>query len=181
MALTATVYHLQIDLSDVDRAVYATLDLRVARHPSESMRYMMARTLAYCLQYEEGISFSKGLSTADEPPVWIHDLQGTRVAWIDVGSPSAERLHKARKSTGRVALYTYQDLSALKREASLGRIHKAETIDVFLFDPAFLDALEAVATRNAQWTLLHHDGQLYVTSDGKVIEGTVVRASLIDG
>src|SRR4051812_21468862 len=64
MALTATMYHLRIDLSDVDRNVYAPLDLRIARHPSESMRHMLARTIAYCLCYEEGIAFSKGLSTA---------------------------------------------------------------------------------------------------------------------
>jgi uncharacterized protein YaeQ len=52
MALSATVYHLQVDLSDVDRGVYEALDLRVARHPSETMRYLLTRVIAYCLCYE---------------------------------------------------------------------------------------------------------------------------------
>src|SRR5579859_1018315 len=71
VALTSTVYHLEIDLSDVDRGVYETLDLRLARHPSESKHYLLTRALAYCLFYEEGIAFSKGLSTTDEPAVWV--------------------------------------------------------------------------------------------------------------
>ncbi|HXK19677.1 MAG TPA: YaeQ family protein, partial [Polyangiaceae bacterium] len=98
MALTATVHHLVITLSDVDRNVYEKLDIRVARHPSESARYFWQRTLAYCLSYEDGIAFSKGgLSDADEPPVSIHDPTGVFLAWIDVGSPSADRLHRASK------------------------------------------------------------------------------------
>src|SRR6478735_6272698 len=98
MALTATIYHFQITLSDVDRGVYEALDLRVARHPSETMRYLVTRTLAYCLSYEEGIAFSKGgLSSVEEAPVSIRDATGVLRAWIDVGSPSAERLDKNSK------------------------------------------------------------------------------------
>ena len=97
MALGSTVYHFEIELSDVDRATYTTLDLRLARHPSESLRYLLTRTLAYCLSYEEGIAFSKGgLSSSDEPPVAVRDPTGALRAWIDVGAPSAKRLHKAR-------------------------------------------------------------------------------------
>src|ERR1041384_5848569 len=108
MALSATVYHLQIDLSDVDRNVYQQLDLRIARHPSETMRYLLARTLAYALLHEEGIAFSKGgLSDPDEPALSIRDLQGNLRAWIEIGAPSAERLHKASKASPRVAVFTY--------------------------------------------------------------------------
>src|SRR5262245_43082790 len=98
MALTATIHHFEIALSDVDRGVYETLDLRVARHPSESARYLFTRTLAYCLSYEEGIAFSKGgISSTDEAPITVRDLTGVLRAWIEIGSPSAERLHKAAK------------------------------------------------------------------------------------
>ena len=91
MALTATMHHFQITLSDVDRGVYESLDLRVARHPSETMRYLVTRTLAYCLSYEEGIAFSKGgLSSAEEAPISVRDRTGVLRAWIDVGAPSAE-------------------------------------------------------------------------------------------
>src|ERR687897_347998 len=78
MALGATVYTLDIDLSDSDRSVYETVSLRVARHPSESDDYLVTRILAYCLEYTEGIAFSKGgLSDPDEPPIAIRDLTGT--------------------------------------------------------------------------------------------------------
>src|SRR5687767_5376358 len=117
MALTATVHRVQVTLSDVDRNVYESLDLRMARHPSESMRYMLTRLFAYALSYEEGIAFSKGgLSSTDEPPIAVHDPTGILLAWIDVGAPSAERLHKASKAAKRVALYTHAELTLLRRE-----------------------------------------------------------------
>src|SRR6478752_3381293 len=110
MALTATMYHFQITLSDVDRGVYEGLSLRVAQHPSETMRYLLTRTLAYCLSYEEGIAFSKGgLSATDEPPISVRDPTGLLLAWIDVGAPSAERLHKASKAARRVAVWSSHD------------------------------------------------------------------------
>ena len=98
MALTATVYHVQINLSDVDRGVYTALDLRLARHPSETMRYLLTRTLAYCFSYEEGIAFSKGgLSSTDEPPVSIRDRTG-----------SAAGLDRCRCPVGRAAAQSDQ-------------------------------------------------------------------------
>ena len=95
MALGATVYTLDIDLSDSDRSVYETLALRVARHPSESDDYLVTRILAYCLEYTDGIAFSRGgLSDSDEPPIAVRDLTGTLRTWIDIGSPDAARLER---------------------------------------------------------------------------------------
>src|SRR3954468_7025427 len=140
MALTATIYHFQITLSDVDRSVYESLDLRLARHPSESLRYLLTRTLAYCLSYEEGIAFSKGgISATDEPPISVRDPTGVLLAWIDVGSPSAERLHKASKAAPRVALFTHVDLFLLQKEARSRPIHKVEQIELWRLEPKFLD------------------------------------------
>jgi uncharacterized protein YaeQ len=163
MALTATMHHVEVTLSDVDRSVYESLDLRLARHPSESPRYLLTRLLAYCLSYEEGIAFSKaGVSSTDEPPISVRDPTGILLAWIDVGSPSAERLHKASKAARRVALYTHVDPMLLRREAASRAIHKVESIEVWRFEPAF-----------------RNDGGLYVTVGGRVIEGAVARVSLI--
>jgi uncharacterized protein YaeQ len=179
MALTATVHRWQITLSDVDRQVYETLDLRLAQHPSETMRYLLTRSLAYCLSYEEGIVFSKGgLSDADEPPVSVLDPTGVRTAWIDVGAPSAERLHRASKATPRVSIYTHVDLGQLRREASSRAIHRIGDIAVFLLEPAFLDAVEARVDRNTKLELVRSDGRLYVTVDGAMIDGAIDRASL---
>ena len=178
MALSATVYHLQIELSDVDRGVYESLDLRLARHPSETMRYLLTRVIAYCLCFEEGIAFSKGLSTTDDPAVWVRDLQGTLRVWIEVGTPSADRLHKASKASPRLVVFTHGNPDLLKAAARDRSIHKAEGIEIYALDGAFLDALGAATDRNAKWTLVHTEGMLYVESGGKSFSAPVVRQSL---
>ena len=180
MAQTATMHHVEVALSDVDRGVYESLDLRVAQHPSESMRYMLTRTLAYCLSYEEGIAFSKGgLSSTDEAPITIKDMTGVLLAWIDIGSPSAERLHKASKAARRVAIFTHADLNQLRKEAATKAIHKVEEIEVWRFEPKFLDALEAKMDRNTKMDLTRNDGQLYVAVGGQTLEATLSVASLV--
>src|SRR5580698_2108566 len=164
MALSATIHRFLVTLSDVDRGVYETLDLRVARHPSESARYLTTRTLAYCLSYEEGIAFSKGgLSSAEEPPITVRDPTGILLAWIDVGFPSAERLHKAAKAARRVALYTHVDPALLRREAASRAIHRIEEIEVRRFALPFLDAVEAQVDRLTKMEIVRTDGRLYVT------------------
>jgi uncharacterized protein YaeQ len=180
VAISATVYHLQIELSDVDRGVYEALDLRLARHPSETMRYLLTRVIAYCLCYEEGIAFSKGLSNTDEPAVWVKDLQGALRVWIEVGTPSAERLHKASKASPRLVVFTQNDPELLREAARARSIHKADRIEVYALDGTFLDALAAVTDRNAKWTLVHTEGMLYVTSGAESFSTPVVRQALGD-
>ncbi len=181
MALTATIYHFQITLSDVDRSVYESLDLRVARHPSETMRYLVTRTLAYCLSFEEGIAFSKaGLSSADEAPISVRDRTGVLRAWIDIGQPSAERLHKASKAAGRVALFTHVELPLLLREASARPIHRLEQLEVWRLESAFLDALDAKLSKNAKFELVRTDGQLYATLAGETLNGSLTQCSLVE-
>ena len=98
MALGATVHVFTVRLSHVDRGVYETLELRLARHPSESAEYLVTRLLAYCLEYTEGIAFSKGLSDPDEPAIIVRDLTGALHGWIEIGAPEAARLHRAAKA-----------------------------------------------------------------------------------
>lgn len=181
MALGATIHHVEIALSDVDRGVYETLDLRVAQHPSETMRYLITRTLAYALSYEDGIAFSKGgLSDTDEAPITVRDPTGVLLAWIDVGSPSAERLHKASKAARRVAVFTHAELKMLRKEAATRAIHKIDDIEVWRFDPKLLDAIEAKMERNTKLEITRNDGQLYVAIDGTTLEAPLERASLVE-
>src|SRR5438552_19117511 len=98
LALSATIYHFAIQLSDVDRGVYQSLELKVARHPSEAEDHLVARVLAYCLEFTEGLAFSRGLSEPDEPALAVRDLTGGLRAWIDVGAPDPARLHKAAQA-----------------------------------------------------------------------------------
>jgi uncharacterized protein YaeQ len=180
MAQGPTIYSLEIVLSDVDREVYQALSLRIAKHPSESMRYMLTRTFAYCLSYEDGIAFSKGgISDTDEPPVAVTDPTGLRLAWIDVGAPSAERLHKAAKAAPRLQLYSHASLASLQREASTRAIHKVADIEVWLLDPTFLDELEKKIDRRTKLEIARTDGRIYVTVGEAVLETELVRASLV--
>jgi uncharacterized protein YaeQ len=178
MAASATMYHLQIDLSDVDRSVYQAIDLRVARHPSETMRYLLTRVIAYCLCYQDGIAFSKGLSTNDEPAVWVKDPHGNLLVWIEVGTPSAERLHKASKASPRVVVFTQHDPELLKKAARSKAIHRAGQIEIYALDGALLDALDAATDRNARWALVHTEATLYLTSGDTSLSGSVTRHSL---
>jgi uncharacterized protein YaeQ len=181
MALTATMYHFEVTLSDVERGVYTELDLRVARHPSESFRYLMLRTLAYCLCYEEGIAFSKGgISSTDESPVSIRDATGALTAWIDVGSPTAERLHKASKAAPRVVLFSAADRSLLRKEAASRSVHRLEDVELYYVDPAFLDGLESSIGRNTPFELVRSEGRIYLTVSGKMSETALERESLLE-
>src|SRR5512145_755182 len=108
MALTATVRRFEIALADSDRGVYEQLDLRVAQHPSESERYLVARVIARALEHGEGVSFTRGLDADDEPALWQRDLRNDLQAWIEVGAPSPERLHRASKACPRVVVYTWR-------------------------------------------------------------------------
>lgn len=178
MALTATLHRFEIALSDSDRGVYEALDLRVARHPSETVRYLLTRVLSYCLFYEEGLSFSKGLSTTEEPAVWLCEPGGRVRVWIDIGRPSAERLHKASKAADRVVVCTTDDPEVLRRATRGERIHHAEQIEIVTFDKELLDSLEPLIQRNVQLDVVHSGGRMYVTAVGRTFEGDVRRASL---
>lgn len=169
MALTATLWRFNIDLSDVDRGVYESLELRAAQHPSENMAYLLTRVLAYCLCYAEGITFSRGLSTADEPAVWVKDLQGQTQWWIEVGTPSAERLHKAKKAVPRVSVFTQHDVELLKKNLRGHKVHQIETIECYALDPAFLSTLEPLIDRTNSWTLARNDGEIYLTVQGQTL------------
>jgi uncharacterized protein YaeQ len=178
MALGATVIKLKIQLSDSDRAVYETLELRLAQHPSETPSYLVTRALAYALLYEEGIAFSHGLSNADEPALWIKTPDGRTLAWIEVGSPSAERLHRASKACSRVVVFCHHDVELLLRELARGTIHRGEQLEIYAPDAALITFLAERLERNMSWELVRSGGHLYVTIDGKTGEGALTRRYL---
>lgn len=173
MALGSLVHRIKVQVSDADRGVYEALDLRLAQHPSETPDYLVTRLLAYCLCYEEGIAFSHGLSHADEPAVWIKTLDGRTTAWIEVGTPSAERLHKASKGCARVVVFTHHDPLLLRREAQRLPIHRVEHIEVFAPDAALVEALARGLGRNMQWELVRSGGHLYVNVGAQTHDGAL--------
>ena len=178
MALTATIYTFAIALSDVDRGVYETLALRVAQHPSETEEYLLTRVLAYCLEYREGIVFSKGVSDPEEPPIAVRDLTGTITAWIEIGSPDATRLHKASKAAPRVAVYTHKPPAQLQRALAGARIHKADALELYAIDRDLLAEFVSRLERRMKFALTVSDQHLYLTIGGASVSGVVQRFPL---
>lgn len=111
MALKPTIYKLKIDLSDIDKNHYETLSLTVAQHPSETLERMMARVLAYCINAQQDLAFTKGLSEPDEPDLWVHTLDDQLMLWIDVGEPAADRIKKATRLAPAVKVYSFNSKS----------------------------------------------------------------------
>jgi len=178
MALTATIYTFEIDLADAGRGVYEHLDVRVARHPSESEHYLITRVLAYCLEYADGISFSKGLSDPEEPTIAVRDLTGAVEVWVEVGAPDAARVHKAAKAAGRVVVYTHRDPAQMLRLWANARIHRIEKLELYRIDRRLLDALVACRTRRMRCSLLGNDEDLFIALDGQTIEGRVAQIAV---
>jgi uncharacterized protein YaeQ len=179
MALTATVYNFDITLNDTDRNVYETLALRVALHPSETIEHMLTRVLAYCLEFQEGLSFSKGgLSDGDQPALSVAHPDGRIHAWIDIGLPDAERLNKASKAAERVAVYTHRDPGTLQRQTAGQRIHKVEDIAVYAIDRRLLEELVPFVDRRTKLEVTITGGQLYIVTGDKAFTGTVTQHRL---
>ena len=175
MALTSTVYTFNIDLSDTDRGVYETLDLRVARHPSESEEFLLARVLAYCLEYNEGIDFSRGLSDPDEPPIAVRDLTGTMRVWIDIGTPSVDRLHKAAKSAARVAVYNHKESRQWLAGLSSAKIHRGADVELYGLDRSLIAALAAILDRRMSFAMSVSDQDIYISLPAAALQGRVTR------
>ena len=177
MALGSTIYTFDIDLADADRAVYQTLNLRVAQHPSETPDYLLTRVLAYCLEYAEGINFSKGLSDPDEPAIAVRDLTGALQVWVDIGLPEPERLHRASKAAPRVAVYTHKDPTQWVAKLEGAKIHRAEKLEVFALDREWLAQWVARLQRRMQFSLARSEGEVYLTT-GDVTSQTVLTRPL---
>ena len=174
MALSSTVYNFDIDLADSERSVYESLSLRVARHPSESEEYLVARVLAYGLEYTEGIEFSHGLCDPDDPAIAVRDLTGALQAWIDIGTPDAARLHKASKLAPRVAVYTHKDVGQFLRNLRGEKIHRAESVEIHAIDRALIALVAARLQRRMAFSLSIHDREIYVSIGADTVSGSVV-------
>jgi uncharacterized protein YaeQ len=174
-ALSSTVFTFEIDLSDSDRGVYEHLALRVARHPSESDEFLIARVLAYCLEYQEGIEFSRGLCDADDPPIAVKDLTGALRAWIDVGTPSAERLHRASKAASRVAVYVHKEHAQWLAGLPGARIHRADALVIRALDRRLVAAMTVALDRRMSFALGVADDELFVAFEGRTLSGRLTR------
>jgi uncharacterized protein YaeQ len=162
VAQGATLYVVSIDLADMDRGVYETLELRVARHPSETAEYMLVRILAYCLEYGDGIELTSGVSSGDEPALLVRDLTGRITAWIEVGLPAPERLHRGSKLAGRAVVYTHRDVRQLMSQLEGATIHRAEEIPIRAFDRVAIETVAEQIDRRSSFALTVSGGELHL-------------------
>lgn len=113
MAIKPTIYKFRIALSDLNRDYYDTLNLTLAQHPSETLERMMVRVLAYCLNAQEHLVFTKGLSEVDEADLWARSYDDQILLWIDVGEPTVERMKKISHQAKVVKVYSFNAKSAV--------------------------------------------------------------------
>ncbi|HEY0193251.1 MAG TPA: YaeQ family protein [Kofleriaceae bacterium] len=179
MALSSTIRKFEINLADTDREVYESLDWRVAQHPSESERYLIARVLARALEHAEGVEFSKlGVGDDEEPAIIQRDLRGDLQAWIEIGSPSADRLHKASKLAPRVAVYAWKNTDQLAAAIAERGVHRAQDLILRALPAELLDAVAATLDRLNRWDLSITGGVIYLAIGDKQFEGAVSPISL---
>ncbi len=142
MALRPEIFKLKIALTDLNRNYYDTINLTVARHPSETRERMMARVLAFCINAQPRLSFTKGLSVAEEPDIWAHTLDNQISLWIDVGEPAFDRIKKASSIASGVKVYSFNSKSDVwwhQEQAKFGKL----TVSVFQFQ---WEKMQTVAT-----------------------------------
>ena len=124
---------------------------------------MLVRVLAYCLEYQEGLMLSDGVSSGDEPALMVRDLTGQMTAWIEVGMPDASRLHRGSKHAGRVSVYTHRDARQLLAQLAGQKIHRAADIPIRTFDRTIIDAVAACLERRTSFSLSVSGGDIYVS------------------
>ena len=173
MALTSTMYNFLVSVSDVDRGVYENLKLAAAMHPSETPEFLITRVLAYCLEYEEGLTFTKGLSNGEEPAIWLKSPDDRILKWIEIGFPTAARLHRASKLAGRVAVYTHRAPQSLIQQLSNETIHRARDIPIFSFEDRFIKDFASRIERRTTATVSITDRHLYLEIDGVSLNTTI--------
>ena len=173
MTTGSTVYTFEIQLSDTTRSVYQQLSLRPATHPSETLEFLACRVLAYCLEFGPGIEFSKGLEDPEMPAIWAHDLTGQITHWIEIGTPSVEKLHKASKLVDQITVYTHKNPATALEQLSRKGIYRAESIRLFAFSNALLTELATQIEKRNAWDLARSDGHIYLDVAGKHLSAEI--------
>ena len=171
MALKATIYKAQLQIADMDRALYADHALTLALHPSETEERLLVRLLAFALRVPHGtdrgaLQFAKGLSDADEPDLWQHDLTGQLVQWIEVGQPDERRLAKACGRSEGVSIYAYGPAVPIWWAGIENKLARLSNLTVWQLPAEQAQALAQLAQRSMQWQVTVQDGSVWV-SDGQ--------------
>ncbi|WP_047047296.1 YaeQ family protein [Vibrio mexicanus] len=161
MALKPTIFKFRIALTDMNRDHYDSLSLTVAQHPSENDQRMMARLMAFCLNAQESLQFTKGLSTIEEPDIWVKTLDDQISLWVDVGEPDPERIKKTTRLSQQVKVYSFNSKSNVWWEQNKGKFgyHKA---DIYRFDHQSIEQLASMVERGMELSVMITGNSLFV-------------------
>lgn len=176
MALKSTVCKANVQIADMDRNLYATHQLTLARHPSETDERMMLRLLAFALHvpqddHDGGLVFARGLSDDDEPDLWQISLDGRLRHWLEVGQPSDERrLSRACGKADRVSLYCYSSSALIWWAGVQNKLARLGNLAVWQVPAVQSQALAGLAARSMQLQVTVQDAQLWVGNGEQSVE-----------
>lgn len=170
MALRATIFKADLQVSDMDRHYYGDHALTIARHPSETDERMMMRVLAFALHAHEALIFGKGLSTDDEPDLWQKDLTGAIDLWIEVGQPDEKRVLKACGRSAQVVVYSYSSTSNVWWSQVGSKLERARNLRVMNVPSETSQALAQLAQRSMQLQCTIQDGHIWFSAGEETVQ-----------
>lgn len=170
MAMKPTIYKLHIAISDFNRDFYDSVQLTVAQHPSETLERMMARIVAYCLNAQDNMTFTKGLSMPEEPDIWAKTLDDQTILWLDVGEPAPERIKKASRIARDVKVYSFNSKSNTWWQQSKSKLQQFSNVQVYQFDWQQVQTLATYAERNMNWSLSISGDTVYIAAENQECE-----------
>ena len=173
MAPNAKIHKAELQVSDMDRHYYASHNLTLAQHPSETPQRLMVRLIAFALHADERLEFGRGLSNDEDPDLWQRDYTGDIELWIDLGQPDESRIRKACARARRVVLVNYSGNSADiwwgKAGPALSRLANLTVIDLA---PDDVDAAVELLERSMRLTAMVQDGELQLMSEHRNVAMT---------
>ncbi|WP_266160415.1 YaeQ family protein [Dyella silvatica] len=166
MALNATIYKVELQISDMDRHYYATHALTLARHPSETEERLMVRLLAFALYADERLEFGKGLSNDDEPDLWRKAYTDEIELWIDLGQPDEARIRKACGRSQRVVVINYSGRGAdIWWDKIANSLSRSKNLTVLDIPASTVEELTHLLERGVRLQCLIQDGQVQLMTD----------------
>ncbi len=176
MAQKATIYKVELSVSDMDRHYYETHKLTVAKHPSETDERLMVRIVAFALNAHEHLEMTKGLSTDDEPDIWQKSLSGELDVWVALGLPSEKVMRQSCGKAGKVIVYPYGGRTAeMWWDKIKNGITRFDNLQVVSFSENDTGALAKLASRAMKLQVNIQDGDVMVSVDDSVVYVTPVK------
>lgn len=169
MAQGATIYKVELSVSDMDRHYYETHKLTIAKHPSETDERLMVRLVAFALNAHEHLEMTKGLSTDDEPDIWQKSLSGEIDLWIALGLPSDKVIRQSCSKSGKVVVYPYGGRAAeIWWDKIKGSTTRFDNLEVMALSEADTNALGALARRAMKIQVNIQDGEVMISVDDNI-------------